>query len=368
MIIQTSRDIDYFSFGKEKHEMDVDSLAAGDDKYDPTKREFLESFGIAELTKRPHISIHTLLPTAEEWNRTWEDTKRHRLRLVRILAGVLLGVNLAHLLILMACFVYRIVLRNWIYKHTLPGGEAQEAYAENKLYFLTDCAAIYPKPAGYDDYYTLDFLPYATLPRKRALFAMPMHTMTFQECYQAFWLGVHPSKRQFVHGQLRFLGDELNTSCLQLGAKRANEFVSVAQCLTLSFNFRLSGASGYSGVQFGDTPTPQLPVVAYIGGSGLLRHRPGLISPQESSRIGAFYVVIRYRVGIFGFGDFGTPDYGPNHAVEDLRKALNWLHDNAAMFGGNAENITLVGEGSGATLALAISSDRCPPKEDSNET
>ncbi|VDD83075.1 unnamed protein product [Mesocestoides corti] len=307
-----------------------------------------------------------LIPTANEWQRQWTERNRKRTRFLTILLYFLVGINFMHIILLFVCLFYNVYRHSWIQRHTLP--TTQDNYEEDALHFLTDCVAIYPEYSGVQDWYTIEFLPYAALPRKRAYFAMPVHIATFQECYNAFWLGVHPSKRKFVHGQLRFFGHTASANCLQLGQGKAARTATVMNCLTLSFHFQLSAAANFSGMECGNCHKPPIPVVAYIGGRGMLYHQPKLISPQLASDLGVLYVVIHYRLGIFGFGDFGTQDYGPNHAVEDVRKALQWLHDNARMFGGAAKDLTLIGEDSGASIALAVSADRHVSTEEKNST
>ncbi|CAA7268349.1 unnamed protein product [Cyclocybe aegerita] len=73
------------------------------------------------------------------------------------------------------------------------------------------------------------------------------------------------------------------------------------------------------------------------------------------------FVTFNYRIGILGFaaspiirednraaGEEGTGNYG----LRDQRKALEWLHHNIAEFGGDPNNITLAGNGSGAAAIV----------------
>lgn len=325
-----------------------------------------EDIPISELSKRPYLSLKALLPCATEWHQRWHARNRKRFRLLRILWFTLAAFNLSHLIILLTSLIYNLYVNSWAEMHKLP--VTDEWHGSGLLHYETNCVAIYPEYAGQEDWYLLDFLPYASLPKKRAVFAMPVQITTFQECYNAFWLGVHPSKRQFVNGQLRFLGRRADLSCLQLGRSEVNETATVANCLTVSFRFRLRSATNFTGLKHWDSPSNPKPIVAYVGGHGLLYHRPQLIPLNIAAELDVLYVVIRYRLGVFGFGDFGTPDYGPNHGVEDVRKALQWLYENARLFGGSPNDITLIGEDSGASIALAVSGDRYVSQEDENST
>ena len=315
----------------------------------------------SELVKRPHLALDELLPNPVEWQQKWHTRNHKRFQLLRFLWFTLAAANLTHFIVLLISLGYRLYLNSWIKSHTLP--VITKTPSSDSPYYVTNCAAIYPEYTGQQDWYLLDFLPYASLPRKQAAFAMSVRISTFQECYNAFWLGVHPSKRQFVNGQLRFLGKRADMSCLQLGRGGLGESATVANCLTVSFHFRLRNLNQFSGVGSRTPSTHLKPTIAYIGGQGLLYHRPQLIPLNLENELGVLYIVIRYRLGVFGFGDFDTVDYGPNHGVEDVRNALQWIYENAEMFCGSPKNLTLIGEGSGVSIALAVSRDRYAPSD-----
>ena len=59
-------------------------------------------------------------------------------------------------------------------------------------------------------------------------------------------------------------------------------------------------------------------------------------------------VSIQYRVASLGFLFFDTEDVPGNAAMFDQLMALQWIKDNIAQFGGNPNNITIVGESAGA--------------------
>ncbi|PSK43735.1 hypothetical protein B9Z65_7249 [Elsinoe australis] len=56
-------------------------------------------------------------------------------------------------------------------------------------------------------------------------------------------------------------------------------------------------------------------------------------------------VTVNYRLNIFGFP--GDPDGTKNIAFLDQRQAIEWIHKNAAAFGGDANKITIFGQSSG---------------------
>jgi len=57
-------------------------------------------------------------------------------------------------------------------------------------------------------------------------------------------------------------------------------------------------------------------------------------------------VTINYRINIFSF--HGAPGLDQNLAFHDQRKAIEWIADNAAAFGGDASKIVIMGQSSGS--------------------
>ncbi|KAL8948952.1 MAG: hypothetical protein Q9222_004904 [Ikaeria aurantiellina] len=57
------------------------------------------------------------------------------------------------------------------------------------------------------------------------------------------------------------------------------------------------------------------------------------------------FVSINYRLNIFGFS--GAPGESQNVGLLDLRKAVEWVHDNVAGFGGDPTKITIMGQSAG---------------------
>lgn len=65
------------------------------------------------------------------------------------------------------------------------------------------------------------------------------------------------------------------------------------------------------------------------------------------------FVSINYRLGTLGFlelGEFGGPDFvgSSNNSLKDQLTAVHWVHDNIAAFGGDPQNITLLGQSAGS--------------------
>jgi para-nitrobenzyl esterase len=69
----------------------------------------------------------------------------------------------------------------------------------------------------------------------------------------------------------------------------------------------------------------------------------------------AVVVAVSYRLGPFGFLQLGTaeaPD--PSPAVTDLLAALDWVGREVGGFGGDPDQLTLVGQSAGASLVCAL--------------
>ncbi len=99
------------------------------------------------------------------------------------------------------------------------------------------------------------------------------------------------------------------------------------------------------------------PVYVWIHGGGFTggySYAPvfdGTMLAQE----GIVCVTVAYRLGVFGFLDFG-PLLGPayagsaNNAMRDLITALSWVQQNIEAFGGDPSHVTIGGQSAGAKL------------------
>lgn len=59
-------------------------------------------------------------------------------------------------------------------------------------------------------------------------------------------------------------------------------------------------------------------------------------------------VTINYRLGVLGF--LSTDDYNApgNNGIHDQVLALRWINENIAKFGGNPQNVTIMGHDAGS--------------------
>ena len=98
----------------------------------------------------------------------------------------------------------------------------------------------------------------------------------------------------------------------------------------------------------------KLPVLVYIhgggftGGCGHEKHFDGPVWPKE----GIVGVTLNYRLGPMGFVCLPQlaeeAGHTGNYGLYDQMTAIRWVKDNIAAFGGDPENITIMGQSAGA--------------------
>ena len=105
-----------------------------------------------------------------------------------------------------------------------------------------------------------------------------------------------------------------------------------------------------------------LPVLVYIHGGSLQTGQPWYAdySGEGLARKNVIVVNMGYRLGVFGFlaseelqAESATGTTG-NYGLMDQIKALEWVRDNIAAFGGDPDNVTLAGESAGAACVTAL--------------
>ena len=103
------------------------------------------------------------------------------------------------------------------------------------------------------------------------------------------------------------------------------------------------------------TDDARRPVIIYIhGGANWLESSrvPVYHGDRFAARGDIVFASLNYRLGFFGFLDIGVldPAYAGSHinGLRDQALALRWLKDNIAAFGGDPDNITVMGESAGS--------------------
>jgi para-nitrobenzyl esterase len=112
----------------------------------------------------------------------------------------------------------------------------------------------------------------------------------------------------------------------------------------------------YLNVSTAAKPGEKLPVFFWIhgGGYGAGAGAEPRHDGEALARKGVVVVTINYRLGVFGF--MAHPELtaeSPRHAsgdqaLADMIAALRWVKANAATFGGDPDNVTIVGESAGS--------------------
>ena len=109
-------------------------------------------------------------------------------------------------------------------------------------------------------------------------------------------------------------------------------------------------------------PQEKLPVLVYVHGGSLQTGQPWYedFSGEGLARKGVIVVNMGYRLGVFGFlateelmaeSEHGTTG---NYGLLDQIKALEWVQENIAAFGGDPGNVTLAGESAGSASVSAL--------------
>ena len=106
----------------------------------------------------------------------------------------------------------------------------------------------------------------------------------------------------------------------------------------------------------------KLPVLVFIHGGALQTGQPWYAdyAGEGLARKGVIVVNFGYRLGVFGFlatEELQAEDPNGstgNYGLMDQIKALEWVRDNIAAFGGDPENVTIAGESAGAACVTAL--------------
>ncbi|MEC3951743.1 carboxylesterase/lipase family protein [Nocardia sp. CDC153] len=107
--------------------------------------------------------------------------------------------------------------------------------------------------------------------------------------------------------------------------------------------------------------TPR-PVMVFIHGGGYMIGTSALrlySGARLALRGDVIVVSINYRLGAFGYLDFGeystpTAQFDSNMGLRDQVAALEWVRRNIGAFGGDPNNVTIFGESAGAHAVLAL--------------
>ncbi|KOB52380.1 Juvenile hormone esterase, partial [Operophtera brumata] len=98
---------------------------------------------------------------------------------------------------------------------------------------------------------------------------------------------------------------------------------------------------------------PGLPILVFIYG-GAFQSGAGLtdaFGPEYMLTKDNIVITFNYRMNFFGFFSLNTIEIPGNQGFRDMVTLLCWVQRNACAFGGDPNNVTVMGQGSGATSA-----------------
>lgn len=95
-----------------------------------------------------------------------------------------------------------------------------------------------------------------------------------------------------------------------------------------------------------------LPVLVWIHGGQYAQGSGGEYDAHDLVKQGIIVVTINYRLGPYGFMCLDDPSAPGNQGLKDQYAALRWIRKNIGAFGGNPYNVTIGGQGAGASSVL----------------
>jgi para-nitrobenzyl esterase len=118
----------------------------------------------------------------------------------------------------------------------------------------------------------------------------------------------------------------------------------------------------YLNVWTGNDDQTDKPVVVYIHGGAFTSGGSSceVYDGEEVAEKGVVYVSINYRVGILGFlatselAEESENGAAGNYGILDQIAALEWVKNNIAQFGGDANNVTIMGQSAGGCSINAL--------------
>ena len=177
----------------------------------------------------------------------------------------------------------------------------------------------------------------------------PMGELRWQPPVFETWAGVRPAQR-------------FGSDCLQMGFPNVLAHRGAEDCLFLNV---------WRPAQQG-APGERLPVLVWIHGGGNViggSSEPGLIPDGGAladgsafARSGLVFVSLNYRLGRLGFfahpaliaASGGSTGYSGNFGLMDQIRALEWVRDNIAKFGGDPGQVAVMGESAGGANVLHL--------------
>lgn len=95
-------------------------------------------------------------------------------------------------------------------------------------------------------------------------------------------------------------------------------------------------------------------VYLHGGDFGVGSGSPSFYGPQYLICQDVIVVTLNYRLNYCGFLNLGIEEAPGNAGLKDIRAALRWVKENIASFGGDPNNVTVFGQGSGGIAAIYL--------------
>ncbi|KAL0880441.1 hypothetical protein ABMA27_002864 [Loxostege sticticalis] len=101
-------------------------------------------------------------------------------------------------------------------------------------------------------------------------------------------------------------------------------------------------------------PEKPLSVIFFIHGGGFMSGSGDVLvyGPDFIVQKNVVLVTINYRLDALGFLNLGTKEVPGNAGLKDQSLALKWVHDNIQSFGGNPDEVTIMGESAGSASVI----------------
>nr|WGO51710.1 putative antennal esterase CXE6 [Ectropis grisescens] len=112
--------------------------------------------------------------------------------------------------------------------------------------------------------------------------------------------------------------------------------IGVENCLTLSI--------------FTNNVTTPKPVIVWLNAEEYTTSSTTLQSFRRFVEEGIVVVSMNFRLSIFGFLCLGVPEAPGNAGIKDVIQGLRWIKSNIGGFGGNPDNVMLMGHSSAAAI------------------
>lgn len=130
-----------------------------------------------------------------------------------------------------------------------------------------------------------------------------------------------------------FLAADTNVICAQPSSRG---LIGVEDCLTLDVHTK--------------NTTTLKPVIVWLNSEEFTSSQIQMFSARKLCEEDVVFIKINYRLSIFGFLCLSVEEAPGNAGLKDVIQALKWIKANIANFGGDPNNVVLMGHASGAAI------------------